>query len=49
MLLRDKVAINLLAVGADEPLGNTVTLIGEEIFVVNDLNVGVHLPLALRR
>jgi hypothetical protein len=47
--LADEVAINLLAVGGPEPRGNTVTLIGEEVFVVNDLNPQSYLPVVQRR
>jgi hypothetical protein len=46
--LADEVSINLLAVGEIEPRGNTVTLIGEEVFITNDI-WGVHLPLVLSR
>jgi hypothetical protein len=50
--LADEVAINLLAVGG-EPRGNTVTLIGEEVFIVNDEPPGpsysIYLPLVLRQ
>jgi hypothetical protein len=45
--LADEVAINLLAVGGAEPLANTVTLIGEEIFVGGELH-WVYVPLAVR-
>jgi hypothetical protein len=31
--LSDEVAITLLAVGSDTPVANTVTLIGEEVFI----------------
>ncbi len=46
--LADEVAINLLAVGGPEPQGNTVTLIGEEVFVVNDLNPESYVPVVQR-
>ncbi len=49
--LADEVAINLLAVG-EEPLGNTVTLIGEEVFIANDEppdpSHSIYLPLVLK-
>jgi hypothetical protein len=46
--LSDEVAINMLATGPGKPRANTVTLIGEEIFVENDLTETVYLPLILR-
>ena len=45
--LADEVTINLLAVGS-QPRANTITLIGEEIFV-GSLPRGNYLPLVLRR
>ena len=45
--LADEVAINLLAIGG-EPRGNTVTLIGEEVFIGNTVR-RVFLPLVLRQ
>jgi hypothetical protein len=51
--LSDEVAINLLAVGGDSAAANTVTLIGEEVFVqggqepVQDYRV--YLPLVVRQ
>lgn len=47
--LADEVAINLLAVGGDEPRGNTVTLIGEEVFVGSDWTSWIYLPAVLRQ
>jgi hypothetical protein len=44
--LADEVAINMLAVGG-ELRGNTVTLIGEEVFIGNEIHRGL-LPLTLR-
>jgi hypothetical protein len=50
--LADEVAINLLAVGG-EPRANTVTLIGEEVFVKSGEDPGsrhpVYLPLVTRQ
>jgi hypothetical protein len=47
--LADEVAINLLAVGGDEPRGNTVTLIGEEVFIYNDVTLhSIYLPLIIK-
>jgi hypothetical protein len=50
--LADEVAINLLAVGGPEPRGNTVTLIGEEVFVQSGEEPGpfyrVYLPLVMK-
>ena len=46
--LADEVAINLLAVGEIEPTGNTVTLIGEEVFITNDVQ-GVYLPMVFNQ
>ncbi len=34
--LSDEVAISMLAVGGDTPASNTITLIGEEIFIGGD-------------
>jgi hypothetical protein len=45
--LADEVSINLLAVGS-QPRANTITLIGEEVFV-GSLPRGTYLPLVLRR
>jgi hypothetical protein len=48
--LADEVAINLLAVGGDLR-ANTVTLIGEEVFIQNDEVQDMHpvyLPVVLR-
>ena len=45
--LADEVSINLLAVGS-QPSANTITLIGEEIFV-GSIPRGTYLPLVLRR
>jgi len=45
--LADEVAINLLAMGSSDPQANTVTLIGEEVFVGNALHM-INLPLVLR-
>jgi hypothetical protein len=51
--LADEVAINLLAVGGPEPRGNTVTLIGEEVFVQSGEEPGqvypVYLPLVMKK
>ena len=44
--LADEVSISLLAAGG-EPRANTVTLIGEEIFV-ESVPIGVYLPLVVR-
>jgi hypothetical protein len=46
--LADEVTINLLAVGTDYPCANTVTLIGEEVFIGSDVLRHVYLPLALK-
>ena len=46
--LADEVTINLLAVGAAHPCANTVTLIGEEIFIGGDVLHHIYLPLVLR-
>jgi hypothetical protein len=45
--LADEVSINFLAVGS-QPSANTVTLIGEEVFI-NNLPDGSYLPLVIRR
>ena len=45
--LADEVAINLLAIGG-KVRGNTVTLIGEEVFVESKLDHGLYLPVILR-
>ena len=47
MCRRRGVPIGLLAVGGAEPRGNTVTLIGEEVFIGNAV-YKVFLPLTLR-
>ena len=49
--LADEVSINLLAVGSGAPRAATVTLIGEEIFVLSGEDPGGHqiyLPLVTR-
>ena len=46
--LADEVAINLLAVGSPQAAANTVTLIGEEVFVENELDFRLYLPVILR-
>jgi hypothetical protein len=46
--LADEVAINLLATGSGKPRANTVTLIGEEVFVESNLTARIYLPLVLR-
>ena len=49
--LADEVAINLLAERREERWANTVTLIGEEVFVGGGGwagEVGVYLPTVLR-
>jgi hypothetical protein len=46
--LADEVAINLLAVGSGQPRANTVTLIGEEVFIGSDPMEKVYLPVILR-
>ena len=46
--LADEVTINMLGVGTDQPRAASVTLIGEEVFVVNDIRPMACLPLALR-
>jgi hypothetical protein len=44
--LADEVAINFLAVGTlAEPQANTVTLIGEEVFIGTDANAWLYLPV----
>jgi len=47
--LADEVAINLLATGGAEVRGNTVTLIGEEVFVGSDARPWLWLPVMVRR
>ena len=47
--LADEVTINLLAVGTAYPCANTVTLIGEEVFIGSDVLRHVYLPLVLRQ
>jgi len=46
--LADEVAINLLAEGSQGPAANTVTLIGEEVFVGRDVAARKFLPLLVR-
>jgi hypothetical protein len=46
--LADEVSINLLAVGGSTAQANTVTLIGEEVFVGRDVATLVHLPLIIK-
>jgi hypothetical protein len=46
--LADEVTINLLALGGEEPLANTVTLIGEEVFVGGGPVRSIYLPVVLR-
>jgi hypothetical protein len=46
--LADEVAINFLAVGAGEPVGNTVTLIGEEVFIGRDGVPWIYLPVTIK-
>jgi hypothetical protein len=43
------VVLSLLAVRAQGPQGNTVTLIGEEVFVGSDARPWIYLPLILKR
>ena len=45
--LADEVEINLLAVGDHTPWANTVTLIGEEVFLGNKVET-LYLPLVRR-
>jgi len=45
--LADEVEINLLAVGDHTPQANTVTLIGEEVFLGNKVET-LYLPLVRR-
>jgi hypothetical protein len=47
--LADEVTINMLAVGDNQPRAANVTLIGEEIFIGNDIQPAVYLPLVLRQ
>lgn len=44
--LADEVAINVLAVGGEQPQGATITLIGEEIFIGNSIHQSM-IPLIL--
>jgi hypothetical protein len=46
--LADEVAINFLAIGAGEPAGNTVTLIGEEVFIGGGVIRQLFLPGILK-
>jgi len=46
--LADEVAINLLALGGSELRANTVTLIGEEVFIGGGPIRSVYLPVVLR-
>jgi hypothetical protein len=46
--LADEVAINLLAIGGSELRANTVTLIGEEVFIGGGPIRSVYLPVVLR-
>jgi hypothetical protein len=46
--LADEVSIGMLSVGGPEPRANTVTLIGEEVFITGSATNWVHLPLVLR-
>lgn len=50
--LADEVSINLLAVGEGKPRANTVTLIGEEVFVWSgeppSPSYGIYLPVVLK-
>jgi hypothetical protein len=46
--LADELTINMLGVGTDQPRAANVTLIGEEIFVSNDIRPAIYLPLVLR-
>lgn len=45
--LADEVSINLIAIGS-QPRANTITLIGEEVFV-GSIPQGTYLPLVIRR
>jgi len=47
--LADEVTINMLAVGTDQPRAANVTLIGEEIFIGNEVQPVLYLPLVLRQ
>jgi len=47
--LADEVAINLLAVGQDQQHANTITLIGEEVFIGTHPKQSVYLPVVLRQ
>jgi len=46
--LADEVAINLLALGSGQLLANTVTLIGEEVFVGGGPVQSIYLPVVLK-
>ncbi len=46
--LADEVSINLLAMGSGEPKGNTITLIGEEVFVGSDGRPRLYLPVTVK-
>jgi hypothetical protein len=46
--LADQVAINVLAVAAAPPQANTVTLIGENVFVGRIVGHGLYLPVTLK-
>jgi hypothetical protein len=50
--LADEVAINLLAVGGDMARAATVTLIGEEVFIISGappaLQNKIYLPMVLK-
>ena len=46
--LSDEVSINLLAEGPQGPLANTVTLIGEEVFIGRDVRARKFLPMVVR-
>jgi hypothetical protein len=46
--LADEVAINLLAIGGQWVEANTVTLIGEEVFVHTDPQQRLYLPVILK-
>jgi hypothetical protein len=47
--LADEVTINMLGVGTDQPRAASVTLIGEQVFVGNDIRPAVYLPLVMRQ
>lgn len=46
--LADEVSINLLAVAGERTEANTLTLIGEEVFVESGLDYGLYLPVILK-